>query len=799
MKKLLLCFSMLALVFSASSQCVGIEIEEYYVHPDEEIEEGVNLFGMTTYRVYAVCQNEADFVSAVFGVGATPSNINTTTSFYQNGFGGLTSDLTNVLVLETFPALEWDSWVTVGKENDQSEGPNILSAFDSEDNWTTDFDPDGGNIVLEGPIGGSWFTTYGTNDPEDANYAPNGYAGDDFKVLVAQLTTDGDVSGCLRVQVFVNGVQADSDNSDCHFFSNDEDDVPGCTDPGADNFDPLATVDDGSCLYPCAIAIDGADLTDPTCSYFSDGSIVVTSSGGQQVVEYSVNGGDPQLTGIFNDLGNGSYTITVSDAVEGCFAEMTYELNTDALTADIETTNVLCAGEESGTVCATAAGGTGAYTYGLDQEDISSDENCFGDLAAGTYTVYVLDENGCLAQSNTENITAPLGVNVQVNSQIDASCFNTTDGSVSILATGGTPGYTYSINGVDFQDGSSFADLMPDDYTLTVMDMNGCIGEGSVTIGAPNAIDIADQTMDIMCNGETNGSITVTATGGNGDFCYVFEGGDCESTNMWTDLAAGDYDIEAWDVNECNTMVTITIAEPDAVDATATAADVSCFGDTDGAINVDASGGTPGYEYSIDGNDPQSSSSFTDLAPDDYTITVIDANGCTFDVDASVGEPDELEITDANVGAESIDITVEGGTGNLEYDWTGPGNFVSTSEDIDNLDESGEYTVTVTDENGCTVTETYDFAIGIEELAGISYQLTPNPNNGQFWMQLNSTDGKVVFYNIYDVTGREITSGMANSMNSNTFIDISGEAAGMYYLRLTVEGQTATAKVSVQK
>jgi hypothetical protein len=809
MKKLLLSFSFLALIFTANSQCIGIEIEEYYVHPDVELEPGINLFGSTTYRVYAVCQNENDFASAVFGVGATPSNLSTTTNFFQSAVGGLTSDNIIAGAISAFPALEYDSWVTIGKENSESEGSSILTATDVDASWIAAFEPggsEGGNIELAGMIGGSWFSVFGSNDPDDPSYAPNGYAGVELKVLVAQVTTDGDVSGCLRVQVFVNGVQADSDQSDCYFFSSVEGDVPGCTDETATNYDPDATVDDDSCLYPCAIAIDGADVTAPTCSYLSNGSIVVSSTGGQQVVEYSINGSDPQLTGIFSGLSNGTYTITVSDAVDGCFAEMEYELNTEELTVSIESTDILCAGEETGTVTITAVGGTGAYMYGLVQDVYDNSDPEYTGLGQGEYTVYVQDENGCIAESNTVEISIPLGVTAQVSSQQDASCFNTPDGAASVLATGGTPGYTYSINGVDFQDGTAFSELEPGDYTITVMDMNGCTGSTDLTIGAPDAITLDPTSTNILCAGDDNGTIEVIAEGGNDGFTYSFDGGDFSATNMWSDLPADDYVIAVIDANECSTEITVTIEEPVALGGSADTNDVSCFGDSDGAISVDAVDGTPGYEYSIDGGDPQTSSNFTGLDPGVYDITIIDANGCMVDLTATVGEPDELDITDNTVtedsgaGDGSIDITVEGGTGNLDYDWSGPDGFSADTEDIGNL-AGGAYEVTVTDANGCEVTMTFDVNTGIEEyLAGITFQLTPNPSNGEFWLTLNGVDGRNVFYNVFDATGREITAGQINAaISATTFINMSGEADGMYFLRLTVEGQSTTAKIAVQR
>lgn len=212
----------------------GLELE--LVETQDGSIEGLSA-GMSTYRVYVTTPSTDDFVSSVSGDEMHPAFLRSTTSFYQNPFGGLTPDNINPLFFTVVPALNYDSWLTIGIDGVAAAGESAISVVQApEDNWISAFNG-GGDLELDSFFGGSWFALITAN---------NGFAGDDQRVLVAQLTTDGDVSGQLYVQVFPNGDQSLDTYLTLSFGGNE----CGCMDETACNYSAVATYDDGSCAYP---------------------------------------------------------------------------------------------------------------------------------------------------------------------------------------------------------------------------------------------------------------------------------------------------------------------------------------------------------------------------------------------------------------------------------------------------------------------------------------------------------------------------------------------------------------------
>ena len=212
----------------------GLELE--LVETQDGSIEGLSA-GMSTYRVYVTTPSADDFVSSVSGDEAHPAFLRSTTSFYQNPLGGLTPDNINPLFFTVVPALNYDSWLTIGIDGVAEAGESAISVVQApEDNWISTFNG-GGDLELDSFFGGSWFALITAN---------NGFAGDDQRVLAAQLTTDGDVSGQLYVQVFPNGDQSLDTYLTLSFGGNE----CGCMDETACNYSAVATYDDGSCAYP---------------------------------------------------------------------------------------------------------------------------------------------------------------------------------------------------------------------------------------------------------------------------------------------------------------------------------------------------------------------------------------------------------------------------------------------------------------------------------------------------------------------------------------------------------------------
>ena len=235
----------------------GLSVETY-------AEGGV--LGATTYRVYVTTPNEDDFVSAITGDENNPSFLRTSTSFYQNEFGGLTADQSNPFLFSVFPELAYDSWVTIGIDQAPvpGDGNGAISLVQADgDSWMEDFEA-GGNLEINSFFGGSWFTTI---------LDDNGVAGADKKVLLAQLTTDGTLTGQLYVQVFPEG---NGDNAEYLTLSFGGNSSCGCTDEAACNYSDSALYDDGSCDYlSCTGCTDeaacnyeeGATVEDGSCVY----------------------------------------------------------------------------------------------------------------------------------------------------------------------------------------------------------------------------------------------------------------------------------------------------------------------------------------------------------------------------------------------------------------------------------------------------------------------------------------------------------------------------------------------------
>ena len=189
-----------SILVESSEDGYGIEVETFAFHTEGE------LAGLTTYRVYLTVPNAGDQVTSFTGNDEYPISLTTTTSFYQNVFGGVTPMDISSGALSLVPELAYDSWVTVGLEQAPEAGEGSIGVIPGS--WSTEFEA-GNSFTVNDGVGSGWYII--------PPVASNGLAGDDHKVLVAQLTTDGDIAGSFRTQVFPNGDQVNDVRADISF------------------------------------------------------------------------------------------------------------------------------------------------------------------------------------------------------------------------------------------------------------------------------------------------------------------------------------------------------------------------------------------------------------------------------------------------------------------------------------------------------------------------------------------------------------------------------------------------------
>ena len=475
----------------------------------------------------------------------------------------------------------------------------------------------------------------------------------------------------------------------------------------ANNCTSTATV---TITEPFALTASISAQTNVNCFGGSTGSVTVAGSGGTPTYQYSINGGTTyQASGTFSSLAAGSYTIIVRDGNNCTVAQAVVITQPTAITSSITAqTNVACFGGTTGSFTVAAAGGTPTYQYSINGGTTYQSSGTFNTLTAGPYTVTIQDGNGCTF-TQAVTITQPTQVTVTAT-KIDATC-GAANGSLTATGAGGTPTYTYSI-GAAFQPSGNFTGLAAGTYTVTASDANGCTGTTTITIVDLSGLtaSITAQT-NVSCNGGTNGSVTVTASGSTSPYLYSINGGALGGSGTFATLGQGTYTVVAQDANGCTVSVPVTITQPTVLTGTISAqTNISCFGGSNGSVTIAAAGGTTTYTYSLDGGAFGAGATFSGLTLGAHTITISDANGCTVAVPVTITQPTALTLATAVTNATcvaangSATVTVSGATPSYSYLWSpaGTGSTTLTNSAI----TAGNYTVTVTDANGCTQSAT---------------------------------------------------------------------------------------------
>ena len=528
----------------------------------------------------------------------------------------------------------------------------------------------------------------------------------------------------------------------------------------------------------------------------------------------------------FSSLVAGNYTFSITDAESssggtGCTATASADVTEPTeLTASANISNSTCFESDDGGITVTPAGGTAPYTFswtasggGIVPTGQETSSTLSG-LAAGDYQVTVVDDNGC-PFIDAYTITEPAQLSLGSASFVDVSCNGGSDGSITVEVNGGTPNYTFSINGAVVSPASvagdlyTFSGLNADDYTVTVTDTNNCTSDLSqvdVTITEPQAITHTINDFALACFDDADGVIDGTISGGTAPYTII---NDISGTsiNVNTDggsfsfsgLIAGNYTFSITDANSatgdagCASTAAATVTQPTQLAATASSSNVTCFNKSDGTILLNPAGGTGPYYFAWTTSNgtiqagEETTASITGLPPGIYDVTITDDNGCDIVQSYEITEPNPLQITptvssfDSGSGSTIniscngnndgfINITPSGGTGPFTYQWSASNGGVvpagqTTNQNLTGL-LAGDYTLALTDDNNCTTTASFSL-IEPRVLSGTAVVTQDNPcfdgSLGAIQTTIDNSGSVDGITYTYELTGANIPAGYTAS------------------------------------
>jgi gliding motility-associated-like protein len=438
----------------------------------------------------------------------------------------------------------------------------------------------------------------------------------------------------------------------------------------------------------------------------------------------------------------------------------------------------LC-GQANGSVTLTSTGGSGVYEYSSDNITYNS-VNSFSGLAAGNYTFYIRDNNGC-------SVTHPLNVLDQstlvasFSGTKNVTCYGNSDGAIEINATGGLQPYNFSMNGGSTLSSASFNGLVAGQYKFVISDSEGCKYNLSTNITEPSDLNLSLSNLDSAYCNLANASLSLIASGGQGSLNYSIDDFISQQPiGFFNSLEPKKYLTKVRDSNGCADTLTVFVPSVSSVELTLIdTKEISCNGASDGQISVLGLKGELPYSYQLNNGVIQSSSIFSNLKSGNFKVYVSDLKGCIDSIETIIQEPTPILLsvnkpsTVCAGDSVSLEASATGGKPPFSFLWNG----TSTGDKfIDYPIVNQSYTLNVKDFNGCSKEEKVDILVSSKPEANFS--VTPKTGFEPINILISNQTANANLYEWDFGNGQKQTNFDLNPIN------ITYNSPGVYIIKL---------------
>lgn len=540
----------------------------------------------------------------------------------------------------------------------------------------------------------------------------------------------------------------------------------------------VTVTDDNGCTSTATAAVSSGTSTptytvsvnDVSCNAGSDGSIEITATG---ATPYTYQWSNTTSANPATGLTAGAYTVTITDA-NGCsvVSNTITVAEPSALSVTPTVTDATC-GNSNGSIALVVTGGTSGYSYSWTGGGSNA---TLSGLSSGSYSVTITDGSSCeLVASYSVSNTGGPSVTLTTT---DATCATSADGSASLSISGGAAPYSITWSG-SASTTTSLSGLLAGSYSVTVADNAGCNTVRSFSIAAPNALAVNIAVTDATC-GNNNGAAAAAVSGGTSPYSYAWSVAGSGNTSSVNNLALGSYDITVTDDNNCTTSSNLVVNTSAASTLSIQSTDVTCAGAQDGSVEVVvASSVAPlTYNWSSTGSGP----SITGVSGGIYLVTVTDGNGCSYVLQDTVAEPSALSVSfvvtnlACGSGLGGIKAITSGGTQPLSFEWN-----EGTQSDVLSTSQSGIYYLTITDANGCTLTDSEYIGQGTALQTSVTVSMDSSTGNAS--VTVNSLNGSAPF--TYDWS------------NGDSTVTAAGLSAGTYFVTVSDASGCSTVDTAI--